>query len=143
MAYDNPGIQDFKDYYVRDFPYSSDPSLGATDADIAKAYGQTNFNINPDLWTQTEYTIAYLLLAAHYLCIDLRMGSQGIYGQYNWVTTNKSVGNVSEGFQVPQQIMDNPLLAMYSKTNYGAKYLELLLPRLVGPGVVVAGSTRP
>lgn len=140
----NPTIQEFKDYFVRDFPYSSDPALGVTDADIVKAYGQTNMGISAELWgTQPEYTIAYLLLAAHWLVIDLRMSSQGVSGTYSWITTNKSVGNVSEGYQVPQEILDNPTLSMLSKTNYGAKYLELMLPRLVGSGFLVAGSTRP
>ena len=144
MAFTNPTIGDFKTYWSRDFPYGTDPALAVTDADIAKAYGQVNVNFNPSLWAdQAAYDIGYLLLAAHWLVMDLRMASQGVAGQYSWITTSKSVGNVSEGFQVPQRILDNPEFAMLAKTNYGAKFLALVLPQLTGQMFNVFGSTRP
>ncbi len=144
MAYLNPSIPDFKAYFVRDFPYSTDPNAGVMDADINKAYGQASININPNLFaSQSTYTIGYLLLAAHYLVTDLRMSSQGLNGQYSWVETSKSVGSVSQSFSVPQKIMDNPYLAMLSRTNYGAKYLELIIPQLAGAVFPTAGRTLP
>lgn len=144
MAFTNPTIEDFKTYWVRDFPYGNDPATSVTDADIAKAYGQVNVNFNPALWAdQAAYNIGYLLLAAHWLVIDLRMASQGVSGQYSWLQASKSVGNVSESFQIPQRILDNPEYAMLSKTNYGAKYLMLVLPQLTGQMFNVFGSTRP
>lgn len=142
--YNAPTIENFKTYFFRDFPYGSDPATGVTDQDIAKAYGQTNVNINQGLFSsQEDFNIGYLLLAAHWLCVDLRMASQGVGGNYSWVTTSKSVGSVSEGYQVPQRILDNPEFAMLAQTNYGAKYLQLLLPRLTGQMFNVRGSTRP
>lgn len=81
-------------------------------------------------------------LTAHYLCLDLRAASQGIQGQYSWVQTSRSVGSVSEGLQVPQRIMDNPELAMLTKTTYGGKYLQLILPQLSGQIFSVFGGTR-
>lgn len=144
MSFLNPTVQDFKDYFFRDFPYGTDPETSILDADIAKAYGQTNVNLNPSLFAdQNTYTIGYLLLAAHYLVVDIRMSSQGVSGSYSWLVTNKAVGSVSEGFQIPQQILDNPYMSMLSKTNYGAKYLELVLPSLVGQIFIAPGSTRP
>lgn len=144
MAFVNPTIQEFKDYYFRDFPYGVDIDTSVTDLDIAKAYGQTDFNFNPDLFSnQANYTLGYLLLAAHWLVIDLRMASQGIAGKYSWLTTNKSVGSVSEGFQIPQRILDNPELAQLSQTNYGAKFLQLILPQLSGQIFSVHGRTLP
>lgn len=144
MAYNNPTIQDFKDYFTRDFPYSSDPAGGVTDADIGKAYGQVNFAINPALFSNQEnYTLGYLWLAAHWLVTDLRAASQGQSGQYTWLTTSKSVGSVSESFQIPQRILDNPTFAALSKTNYGAKYLNLLLPALTGQVFIARGRTLP
>lgn len=144
MAFNNPTIEDFKVYWSRDFPYGTDPATSVTDQDIAKAYGQTNVNFSQSLWQdQAAYDIGYLLLAAHWLVMDLRMASQGVSGQYSWITTNKSVGNVSEGFSIPQRILDNPEYAMLSKTNYGAKFLMLVLPQLTGQMFNVFGSTRP
>lgn len=144
MAYTNPDVQAFKDYFYRDFPYGTDPETSVLDQDIQKAYGQTNINISEAIWSnQAEYTIGYLLLAAHWLVIDLRMASQGIAGAYSWVTTSKSVGSVSESFQIPQRILDNPEMAQLAQTNYGAKYLQLLLPRMAGQMFNAYGSTRP
>lgn len=143
-TYIQPTVAEFKAYFTRDFPYNADPNLGVTDADIEKAFGQTNININPGLFAdQAQYNIGYLLLAAHYLVVDLRMASQGINGQSNWLETSKSVGSVSQSFSVPQRIMDNPYLAALSKTNYGAKYLELILPQLAGAVFHTAGRTLP
>lgn len=144
MAYNAPTIENFKAYFFRDFPYGTDPSTSVLDADISKAFGQTNVNINQALFSsQEDFNIGYLLLAAHWLVIDLRMSSQGLSGAYSWVTTSKSVGSVSESFQIPERILENPEFAMLSQTNYGAKFLQLLLPRLTGQMFNVFGSTRP
>lgn len=144
MPYNNPLITDFKSYFTRDFPYGTDPNTSVLDADIGKAYGQVNFAINPGLFSnQANYTLGYLWLAAHWLVTDLRASSQGISGQYSWLQTNKAVGSVSEGLQVPDRILANPLFAMYSKTNYGAKYLQLLLPGLTGQIIIAYGHTKP
>ena len=144
MAFTNPSVSDFQNYFTRDFPYGTDPNVAVVDSDITKAFGQTNINFNPDLWAdQDSYTIGYLLLAAHYLVIDLRMSSQGLSGQYNWIETSKAVQGVSQGFSIPQRILDNPEFAMLSQTNYGAKYLNLVLPQLSGQIFNVYGRTLP
>jgi hypothetical protein len=49
---------------------------------------------------------------------------------------------VNESYSIPQHILDNPILAMLSKTNYGAKYLSMVLPRIVGQVFIVAGETQ-
>lgn len=144
MPYLNPTVDEFKTYFSRDFPYGTDPSTGVLDSDIVKAFGQVNFAINQALFSkQEDYTIGYLWLTAHYLVVDLRAGSQGVAGRYNWLETNKSVGNVSSGYSIPQRILDYPSFAMLTQTRYGAKYLELLLPQLIGQIFTVAGHTHP
>lgn len=143
MAYENPSVADFKAYFVRDFPYGTDVDTSVTDADIAKAYQQVNVNINQGLFdSQAAYTLGYLLLAAHYLVTDLIAG-QGVNGAANWVEQSKSVGNVSQSFAIPQYILDNPLLSLFSKTNYGMQFLQLILPQLPGQMFISYGSTRP
>lgn len=144
MSYINPSVSDFQNYFIRDFPYGIDPNTCVLDSDISKAFGQVNFNINQALFSnQEQYIIAYLLLSAHYLVVDLRMSSQGINGQFGWLEQSKSVGNVNQAFAIPQRILDNPYLAMLTKTNYGSKYLELLLPQLAGQVFITYGDTRP
>lgn len=103
-----------------------------------------NMNINPALFPdQTSYTMGYNLLAAHYLVLNLRASSQGINGQYNFLQQSKSVGSIAESFGIPPRILDNPTFAMLCKTNYGAQYLQLLLPQLSGQMFTTFRSTLP
>lgn len=143
MAFTNPTVADFKAYFFRDFPYGA-TSDTVMDADITKALDQALFNFNPGLFAdQAQYSMGVLYLAAHYLVIDLRASSQGITGSYSWLESSKSVGSVSESFVIPQRILDNPYWAMLSQTPYGAKFLSLILPRLLGNIMVLPGRTQP
>lgn len=142
--YTNPSISDFQNYFIRDFPYGIDPNTCVLNSDISKAFGQTGFNINPGLFcNQANYTIGYLFLSAHYLVVDLRMSSQGMNGQYSFLEQSKSVGSVNQSFAIPQRILDNPYISMLMKTNYGAKYIELILPQLCGQVFNSYGTTLP
>lgn len=144
MSYSNPTIDDFKSYFFRDFPYGTDPENNVLDQDIANAFLLTNVNINQRLFgSQENYNLGYFYLSAHNLVTNLQESSQGINGRYDWLQTNKSVGNVSAGYQVPPMINDNPYLAMLSKTNYGAKYLEMIYPNFIGQTFIVLGATLP
>lgn len=132
MAYTVPTIANFKTYFFRDFPYGTTLDK-VTNQDITNALADAGFSFNEALFsTQANFTLGYLLLTAHYLVMNLRASSQGIAGQYNWLDASKSVGSVSEGFSIPQRILDNPNFAMLSKTMYGAKFLALILPQLIG-----------
>ena len=142
MKYSNPTIDEFKTYWTRDFPYSPDPAQGVTDNDIAKAFSQTNFSINENLFSdQGQYTTAYMHLAAHYLVIDIRMATQGLNSQFKWAVASKSVGSVSESYAIPSKFQENPFLMMLSQTEYGGKYLTLILPLMVGNVFTVPGRT--
>lgn len=144
MPYSNPSVQDFKDRFDRDFPYGTDMETTVLDSDITKAFAQVNVNINQGLFQdQGSYNIGYLLLSAHYLVTNMRASSQGLNGQFNFLQTGKSVGAVSESFAIPDRILNNPQFSMYSKTNYGAEYLSMIWPCLVGPGFAVRGRTKP
>ncbi len=143
MAFANPSVADFKDYFTRDFPYGTDPATSVLDSDIAKSFQMTNVNFNQDLWQdQGAYTVGYLLLSAHYMVMSLRASSQGLSGQFGWVQSSKSVGSVAESFSIPQRILDNPEFAMLAKTTYGAQFLLLILPQLSGQVFSVHGTTR-
>jgi len=144
MKYANPTVQEFKEYWFRDFPYSDNIEEGVTDADIAKAFTQANFAINQNLFsTQADYTTAYMLLAAHYLVLDLRLAAQGLNSTYQWAVASKSVGSVSESYSIPSRFQNNPYLTMLSQTGYGGKYIELLLPLMSGNVLSIPGRTLP
>lgn len=144
MGFNFPLPEDFKTYFLRDFPYSSDINAGVTDTDIVNAFNLTNVNWNPAFWSsQQNFNIAYFYLSAHFLCLNLRASSQGINGQYNWIQQSKSVQGVAEGFTIPERISGNPFFAQLTKTNYGAQYFQLVLPYLVAPISIAVGRTRP
>lgn len=143
--FEYPTVQDFKNYFFRDFPYSTgtcDESKIVT-KDIEKAMVEAKFNFNPALFgTQEQFTVGFLYLTAHYLVTDLRNSSQGLAGKYTWLSQSKSVGSVSESYGIPPRILENPYMAMLTQTNYGAKYISLLLPQLIGNVFVVCGKTH-
>lgn len=144
MSYTNPSVDDFKLYFSRDFPFGTSTDDNVLDTDVAKAFMLTNVNINPDLWnSQDEYTIAYELLSAHYLCTNLRNSSQGLAGKFKFLAQSTSVGSVSESYAIPQSILDNALYAFFATTTYGALYLQMLVPRLVGVSLTVPRMTLP
>ena len=143
MGYQNPSIADFKTTFYRDFPFGTDPNVAVLDQDITRAYQMVNIAINQALFAaQADYSIGYGLLAAHYLVTNLRASSQGMNGQYNFLQASKGVGQVSEGFSIPQRILDNPFWSMLTKTNYGAEFLMLVLPQMTGVMYGVYGGTR-
>lgn len=138
-----PTEDDFKLYFCRDFPFGEKPDV-VMDSDITKAISEAGFNFNDSLFSnQSKFTMGYMYLAAHHLVINLRASSQGIAGAYSWLQASKGVGSVNESFSIPQRILDNPNFAMLSKTMYGAKFLSLILPQLVGQAFIVCGGTQP
>ncbi len=144
MAFENPSVAEFKAHFFRDFPYGTDVATSIIDADITKAFTYVNINMNSELFgDQASFAIGYLLLSAHYLVMNIRASSQGINGQFNFTQNSKSVGSVSEAFGIPQRILDNPDWAILCKTNYGAQFIQLVLPQLSGQIFAVGGSTRP
>ncbi len=101
-------------------------------------------NINQNLFpNQGSYTLGYLLLSAHFLVTNLRASSQGMNGQFNFLQQSKGVGSVSESFGIPERILANPYFSMLTKTNYGAMFLQLILPQLSGQMFSVMGTTLP
>lgn len=138
-----PTVAQFKSYFFRDFPYGTDPTTSILDQDISNALQCAENDFPQGLFTtQGDFTQGVLLLSAHWLYMNIKAAG-GLSAQPNWVQTAKAVGNVSESFQVPQYIMDNPQLAMLSQTWYGKQYLFQILPRLSGQMWSMHGRTKP
>jgi hypothetical protein len=140
--YTIPGVSDFKSYFVRDFPYGSTQDA-VMDADITNAMQDCAAYINPDLFQdQPSFNIGFFNLSAHFMVMSLRASSQGVAGQFSWLQNSKGAGAMSEGLSIPQRITDQPHLAVLTKTNYGLKYLFLILPQMVGVGFTIRGETH-
>lgn len=143
MPFTNPTVADFKAYFTRDFPYGVTPET-VNDSDIQRAIDEAAVFINSELFgAQVNYNIGFLLLSAHNLVMNLRMSSQGLSGQFSWLQQSRSAGSVSESLAIPQRILDNAEYAMLTKTNYGAKFLFMILPQLSGQVYTVRGRTLP
>jgi len=143
-AFTNPSVSDFKVYFVRDFSYGADAAINVMDSDITKGIDDASVFINTELFGEQDiYDVAFLNLAAHFMVMSLQASSQGVNGQFEWNHGSKGVGSISESFQVPQRIMENPQYAWLVKTHYGLKFLMMILPQLSGQIYTIAGSTRP
>lgn len=115
------------------------------DQDIARSFTAAYaFNVSRALFsTQQSFTYAMNLLAAHYLC-ELFLGSgAGLAGTASWATQAKTVGNVTESFVIPKRFQTSPLLMRLGRTTYGAQFLELVSPALVGNVRSFFGGTLP
>jgi len=138
----NPTVSEFKAHFTRDFPYGTANNT-VLDSDISKAMAEADFNFNSALFeNQSTYSMAFMYLTAHFLVMDLRASTQGISGNFPWMTTSKSVGSVSEGMDIPEFVKNNPMLAHFGKTYYGAKYINLVFPRLIGNMFSITGMTH-
>ena len=148
MSYTRPKVSEFKCYFTRDFPYqpvnlTPDLNLYIQDSDIRRAQGEAEFTANESLFsTQELFDVGFNYITAHYLAMNLNNSSQGVAGSFNFQESSKGVGSVSQSFAIPQTITDNPSYSWLMKTSYGAYYLFLIYPYLIGNVGVVAGATK-
>lgn len=146
MAFTTPTPADFKSRFDRDFAFAVDQTdvTKVRDKDLNTAIGQAGLNFNPGLFAaQAGFAEAYLLLTAHFLCVNLLASSQGLGGAGEWLVNQKAVGNVSASFDVPERIKRSPFLAALSKTSYGMTYLQIITPLLVGNVLGVCRNASP
>ena len=125
---------------------AGDPSdlSKVTDNDISGAIFDAQFNINQALFpTQQFFSRAFLYLAAHQLVEKLLAAQEGMGSQYSWLTVSKSIDSVTEGFQIPERIAQDPMLSHFSKTRYGAIYLQIISPQLIANVFVAFRETLP
>lgn len=112
------------------------------DSDIMEAYAEAAITFNMALFGNDDDVVkAYLYLTAHYLSNDLN--ANGTNSSPINSINSRSVGNVSESYNVPSWTLDSPIFSFYATTLYGQKYLNMLLPQIVGNVVSVCGGTNP
>lgn len=139
-------VADFKAQFGRGFVYVGSSTCAneeqVTDDDITKALSEANVNFNPALFSDDgTLRMAFLYLAAHYLCNDLQTAMQGIGSTASMPVNSRSVGGVSESYQVPEWVGRDPFLSFYATTRYGMKYLSIIKPLLIGAVSVYQGVT--
>ena len=149
MAWIAPTLSDFKSFFARDFNFAptNDPNNldYVIDADITRAINEGLLNFNTGLYgTDDQVTNVFMYLVAYQLVRNLQNSTKGLSSQAKFPISNKSVGSVSVGYSIPEQYSKNPILSQFLQNGYGAKYLELSLPYLVGGGIrSIEGTTTP
>lgn len=114
------------------------------DGDITRAFAEAKMNLNQALFSDdANIELGYLYLTAHYLVNDLRAALGGISGSALFPVNSRSVGSVSESYNIPQAYLDNPIYSFYTTSPYGLKFLAMVLPYMVGNVVSVRGWTNP
>lgn len=148
-------VKQFKDRFYRDFqfkavqdaaiPLTPDPDF-VQDQDIQNAFADAQATLNQSLYgDDTAITLAYLLLSAHCLCLNLQAADASINSSPNaaFSVASRGVGSENESYQIPDAYKDDPLLALYAQTSYGAKFLTMTLPALRGNMKAICGATLP
>lgn len=154
LTADDITIDDFKNFFVRDFDYAI--AAGATtsiytcqknyvmDADITRAFTEAKANFNECIWDSDDtLKAAYLYLTAHNLLFDLQTSVQGAGSSASYAVNSRSVGPASESYSIPDWMLQDPILGPFATTRYGQKYVALLKPLLIGNVVVHHGHTTP
>jgi hypothetical protein len=141
MSYIVPSVTTFKFFFDRDFPYGETNEY-VKDSDILKAQDESYMLINDEIFPdQTTFSVGHNYLTAHNMVTNLSASAQGVNSSFSFLEHSKKVGNVSQVFSIPHGILASPIYAMLAKTTYGAKYLALVTPFLIGNVGVVGGAT--
>ena len=148
MAYP-PAVSDFKARFTRDFGvYGNVGGDSVTDADIQTALNDAAAMFSQSMWSSpAETTTAYLLLAAHYLRLNLGAAKGlsavntggGLSSIPGGVVETKSVGSISLGYAIPPGLRNSPVWSPFLQTPYGARYAAMAWPRTRGAVSVAAG----
>lgn len=89
------------------------------------------------------YELARYFLSAHLLVDNIRTSNAGLTSQINAITTGKSVGSISQQYGIPTTLLNDAASALFITSQYGLRYLSLLMPYLNGQVCIAAGATTP
>lgn len=143
-----PTVADFKLKFKREFVYG-DGFDAVMDSDITRALEEAPPLFNQALLsTTTDQTNAFYYLAAHLLVMNVQ-GAGGLSA----VARGRGVRNVGEGVQVskgigqanvtyqvpPPRVAESTTLMWFFRTDFGQRYIQMIMPRLIGNFQVVAG----
>ena len=126
----NITINSFKTFFARDFTFGS-LITNVMDSDVTRAITEMQAAINIGLIPAQSLNIAAMYLTAHFLAVNIRTGYQGIQSIGDNMISSNSQG-VSESYKIPERFSKSAIVNYYAKTNYGLKYLSIVLPYAIG-----------
>jgi hypothetical protein len=146
MSMTAPSVDDFKTRFVRDFSFApeSDPTNLSyiIDADVTRSINQGLIEFNESLFgTEAQQLEVFYFLAAFHLVENIKIAQKGLSAQAKMPVTNASVGGVSESYQIPERYAKDPFISQFLANAYGVRYLQFLLPQLIGNMAIVEGTT--
>lgn len=113
------------------------------DRDITNAFAESMLSFNRVLFDSDDNIIlGYLYLTAHFLVNDIKAASNGIDSRGVFPVASHSAGSVSESFIIPERYSKSTILSFYTSSSYGLKYLNMILPYMVGNIAAVEGQTN-
>lgn len=144
-------VAEFKTKFARNFVFGSGLD-SVRDADIQGAMDEALLLYNPSLFSTEDGKQAFYYAAAHFLVVNIQTAGglsadvtdQGIKNRSNGVIVNKTVGQVSVTYEPPpDRIKKITALLPFWETEYGKRYVMMLVPKLCGNVGVVDGPVDP
>jgi len=142
-------VDDFMAFFDRDFVYG-EKKCEVREVDIEKAIAEANILFNIGLWDSVEISkIPFLYLTAHCLVkIFNTIGGviqvgNGVNSVGSFPINSKGAGGLSVNYSIPEDLANDKMLSQFLTTAYGLKYLQLLVPNLVGNMGTAVESTKP
>lgn len=143
-----PVRADFKTKFFREFIYGTGLD-SVTDNDIDRALDEVPPLFNQSLLdTTADQTSAYLYITAHIMVMNIQGAGglsaiprgRGVRNVGEGVQVSKGIGQANVTYQVPpDRIAQSGTLLYFFRTDFGQRYIQMILPRLTGNMAVVAG----
>lgn len=124
--------------------YTDDIYNYVLDADIEKAFAEAKMQLNQALFTSdANITLGYLYLTAFFLVNDINAANAGLQVVNAFPVSGRTVGNVSEKYEIPPIFLENPQYLFLNSNLYGRKYFSMIYPYLIGNVGIAFGTTLP
>jgi len=111
------------------------------DTDIEKAIGECDAMLPVARFDDITLAMAQKYLTAHCLCNDIKTSNAGLASQISFPVQSKSAGSISTSYGIPQAFIQKEAYSFYLTSQYGLKYLALLIPRIKGNIAIAYGWT--
>lgn len=114
-----------------------------SDSDIEKAIAECDSLLPLARFENAVLATAQLYLSAHCLCDIINTSNSGLASKISFPVSSKSAGSLSTSYSVPSNFLEREIYAFFLNSQYGLKYLTLLIPRSRGYVGVAYGATTP
>lgn len=140
-------VADFKAQFTREFVYGVTKDK-VMDADITRGLNEAMSVFNSGLWADDdERKTVFLYASAHFMVLNLQAAGGlfiqglglGVQSRGTGVIQSKSVGQVTIAYVLPESLTGDAILSGFMRTDFGLRYLQVLVPRLVGQCYTVEG----